>query len=134
MHPPYPPFARGGKSVASGLFFPPCEGGVGGVRAAAHAMHLKTALSRAATYIPSLRRMAEHLPFAMWLTAVSRPEVLVELGTFRRTSNCGFCQAIAALGLSTHAFAVDSWEGDLHDGATGLGYRAWKAAPKLPSK
>jgi len=86
------------------------------------------------TYIPSRMRMAEHLPFAMWLTAVSRPEVLVELGTFRGTSNCGFCQAIAALGLSTHAFAVDSWEGDLHDGATGPGYRAWKAAPKLPSK
>ena len=91
-------------------------------------------LSRAATYIPSLMRMAEHLPFAMWLTAVSRPEVLVELGRFRGTSNCGFCQAIAALGLSTHALAVDSWEGDLRDGATGPGYRAWKAAPKLPSK
>ena len=91
-------------------------------------------LSRIATYIPSLMRMAELLPFAMWLTAVSRPEVLVELGTFRSTSNRGFRQAIAALGLSTHALAVDSWEGDLHDGATGPGYRAWKAAPKLPSK
>ncbi len=63
--------------------------------------------------------MAEHLPFAMWLTAVSRPEVLVELSTFRGTSYCGFCQAIAALGLSPHAFAVDSWEGDLHNGTTG---------------
>ena len=72
--------------------------------------------SRAATYIPSLRRMAEHLSFAMWLTAVSRPEVLVELGTLRGTSNRGFCQAIAALGLSTYALAVDSWEGDLQDG------------------
>ncbi len=38
-----PPFARGEKRPDA-ADFPPCEGGVGGVRAAAHAMRLNTAL------------------------------------------------------------------------------------------
>ena len=38
LSPPYPPFARGGNSVASGLFSPPCEGGVGGVHSSASAL------------------------------------------------------------------------------------------------
>src|SRR5271157_1904262 len=38
--PTFPPLAEGGR-----LLSPPCEGGVGGVRAEAHAMHLKTALA-----------------------------------------------------------------------------------------
>ena len=62
---------------------------------------------------------AEHIPFAMWLTSVLRPGVMVELGTFRGTSYCGFCQAISALKLSTRAFAVDTWQGDPHNGFNG---------------
>ncbi len=62
---------------------------------------------------------AEHVPFAMWLTSVLRPEVMVELGTYRGTSYCGFCQAISSLKLSTRAFAVDSWQGDPHSGYYG---------------
>ena len=62
---------------------------------------------------------AEHVPFAMWLTSVLRPEVMVELGTYRGTSYCGFCQAISSLKLSTRAFAVDSWQGDPHNGYYG---------------
>ncbi len=43
--PPLPPLRKGGKKRPDATDFPPpCEGGVGGVRAAAHAMHLKTAL------------------------------------------------------------------------------------------
>ena len=38
LHPPYPPFARGGKS-ATLVFFPPCEGGIQGGSSSASALH-----------------------------------------------------------------------------------------------
>src|SRR5271166_3478424 len=43
-NPPVSPLRKGGKKTRRRRLSPPCEGGVGGVRAAAHAMHLKTAL------------------------------------------------------------------------------------------
>jgi hypothetical protein len=61
----------------------------------------------------------EHIPFAMSLTAWLRPAVFVELGTFTGVSYCAFCQAIARLGLKTKAYAVDTWEGDPHNGSNG---------------
>ena len=67
----------------------------------------------------SASHWAEHVPFAMWLISTLQPRVLVELGTFRGTSYCGFCQAIATLGLPTRAFAVDTWQGDPHNGFNG---------------
>ena len=44
---------------------------------------------------------------------------MVELGTHYGTSFLGFCQAIAARGGGTRAFAVDTWEGDEHAGHYG---------------
>ena len=55
-------------------------------------------------------------PWAFWAVAASRPEVIVELGTHHGGSYFLFCQAIAATGLPTRAFAVDSWRGDDHTG------------------
>ena len=55
----------------------------------------------------------------MWIISVLRPRLFVELGTFRGTSYCGFCQSIKQLGLPTRAFAVDTWKGDPHNGENG---------------
>src|SRR5262249_3966061 len=62
---------------------------------------------------------AEHIPLSMWIISVLRPRLFVELGTFRGTSYCGFCQSIKELGLPTRAFAVDTWRGDPHNGLNG---------------
>lgn len=60
---------------------------------------------------------AGHIPFASWLVAIQKPRVLVELGTYSGISYLSFCQAIQEQQLPTHAFAVDTWEGDAHAGA-----------------
>ncbi len=54
----------------------------------------------------------EHAPFAFWLVGVLRPRSLVELGTHAGYSYFAFCQAIAAMGSSAQAYAVDTWRGD----------------------
>src|SRR5580704_11903466 len=55
-----------------------------------------------------------HIPFAFWLVKALHPKRIVELGTHRGNSYCSLCQAVAALRIDTQAFAVDTWQGDLH--------------------
>ena len=49
---------------------------------------------------------ADCLPFGMFLIDVLRPRTIVELGGSRGVSYCGFCQAVATLGLESRAVAV----------------------------
>ncbi len=61
----------------------------------------------------------EHVPFAFYIMAVTKPSVIVELGTLHGVSYCAFCQAVAELNLSTKCFAVGTWADDSHIGLSG---------------
>jgi GT2 family glycosyltransferase/glycosyltransferase involved in cell wall biosynthesis len=61
----------------------------------------------------------EHIPFAMVLVDLLRPDVFVELGTQQGDSYCAVCEAVEILGLGSRCYAVDSWTGDPHAGAYG---------------
>ncbi len=61
----------------------------------------------------------EHVPFAMYIIDLLRPRVFVELGSHYGVSYCAFCQAVAELQLPTRCYAIDTWEGDPHDGFYG---------------
>jgi GT2 family glycosyltransferase len=61
----------------------------------------------------------EHMPFAMFLIDLLRPETLVELGTQYGDSYCAFCQSVQELNLATRCYAIDNWQGDPHVGSYG---------------
>jgi len=66
-----------------------------------------------------LTAWAGHVPFAMFIVDVLRPELFVELGTYTGVSYCAFCQAVQELDLKTHCYAIDNWEGDESNGFYG---------------
>ncbi len=61
----------------------------------------------------------EHIPFAMFLVHLLKPDIIVELGTQYGDSYCAFCQAVQELKYRTRCYAVDTWGGDPQTGYYG---------------
>ena len=60
-----------------------------------------------------------HIPFAGWLVAALRPQLLVELGVHNGVSYAAFCDAVLANHLPARAAAIDTWQGDAQAGYYG---------------
>ena len=58
-----------------------------------------------------------HIPFVMWLIENTKPQTLVELGAHTGNSYFAMCQSVKANRLPTRCYAVDTWQGDLHQGS-----------------
>lgn len=57
-----------------------------------------------------------HKAFAYDLVRNTKPNTIVELGTYKGTSFFSFCQAIKDQKSDAKIFAIDTWKGDLHMG------------------
>ncbi|SDU36022.1 class I SAM-dependent methyltransferase [Halopseudomonas salegens] len=66
--------------------------------------------------LTSIESWHRHMPFAFALLQMSKPSVLVELGTHRGDSYCTFCQGVTHQQLPTRCYAVDTWQGDSQAG------------------
>mgnify|MGYP001608272322 FL=1 len=58
----------------------------------------------------------EHIPFAMFLVSILKPEIITELGVMNGDSFCSFCQTVKTLNLNSRCYGVDTWQGDQHAG------------------
>ena len=58
-----------------------------------------------------------HVPVAMFLVDVLRPEVLVQLGVSEGTLFCAYAQAVKYLELSTRCFAIGDWSNSYSEGS-----------------
>ena len=54
----------------------------------------------------------EHVPIAHWIVAVTKPKVIVELGSHYGVSFFSFCEAANIYSPETFLYAIDTWEGD----------------------
>lgn len=61
----------------------------------------------------------DHMAFAYDLVAATRPQLLVELGTYSGLSYFTFCQSIKEHDIDSVAYAIDTWKGEEHTGAYG---------------
>ena len=57
-----------------------------------------------------------HVPFAFWLVAQCRPQLLVEFGTYDGVSYAAFCEAVSRLQLATQCFAFSGRGADSEQG------------------
>ena len=60
-----------------------------------------------------------HGAFAFWLVENLKPDCIVELGALAGYSYLCFCQQVLSSKLPARCYAVDTWEGDEHNGFYG---------------
>ncbi|WP_321805329.1 class I SAM-dependent methyltransferase [Burkholderia sp. BCC1993] len=60
-----------------------------------------------------------HIPFAHWLVGVTRPRIVVELGTHTGVSYAALCTSVERHTVPARCYAVDTWAGDEHAGKYG---------------